>query len=74
MAEAVSLNQIHRELKEIEAKMITKDELNKLIETIEIMHNPETIKQISQSKEDIKKGRVREISSVKDLLSEIQDD
>lgn len=71
MAEAISIKQVYDELKNIEKKMITKKEIESLIETIGIMGNPETMKQVAESMEDIKKGRVKDVSSVKDLMSEM---
>ena len=49
--------------------MAAKKEIDSLIDTVGIMGNPETLKQISESMEDIKRGRVREVHSVKDLLN-----
>ncbi len=51
--------------------MVTKKEIESLIDTIGIMSNPKTMKQIAKSMEDIKHGRVKEISSVKDLINEM---
>ena len=45
--------------------------LPEYLETFEIMSNPETMKSIRQSKEDIKEGRVKRISSVQDMLKEL---
>ena len=71
MAEAVSIKKVYEELKNIEKKMVTKKEIESLIETIGIMSNPETMKQIAESMEDIKQGRIKEVNSVKDLMREI---
>ena len=71
MAEAITLKQVFDELKEIERKMITKEEIEALVDTMEIMGNQHTMKQIAQSEEDIKHGRVKAIYAVKDMLSEI---
>lgn len=38
-----------------------------------IINNPETIKRIAESADDIKNGRVRTINSVRELLNEIED-
>ncbi len=51
--------------------MVTKKEIESLIDTIGIMGNPETMKQIAESMQDIKHGKVKEVSSVKDLLNEM---
>jgi len=71
MVEAITLKQVFDELKEIERKMITKEEIEALVDTMEIMGNQHTMKQIAQSDEDIKHGRVKTIHAVKDMLSEI---
>ena len=69
MAETISLKQVYNELKRIEKRMVTKKEIDSLIDTVGIMGNPETLKQISGSMEDIKHGRVKEVHSVRDLLN-----
>ena len=47
--------------------MVTKEELNSAIETIAILSNEDTMRQIVESEEDIKAGRFKEIESVDDL-------
>ncbi|MCX6699089.1 MAG: hypothetical protein NTV68_04045 [Methanomicrobiales archaeon] len=42
-----------------------------LIDTIDILNNPKTMEIIERSESDIVAGRVKEISSVDDLMSEI---
>ena len=71
MAESISIKKIYEELKRIEKKMIKKKEIESLTATLSIMNNTYTIRQIADSMEDIKKGRVKEINSVKDLIKEI---
>ena len=71
MAEAISLKQVYNELKKIEKSMITKKQIESLIDTMGIMGNPETLKQIAESMEDIKHGRVKEVNSIRDILSAI---
>ena len=71
MTEVISINQVYTELKKIEKEMVTKKEIESLIGTIGVMGNPETMKQIAGSMEDIKHGRVKEVNSVKDLMSEM---
>ncbi|MAF99172.1 MAG: hypothetical protein CMH61_01025 [Nanoarchaeota archaeon] len=72
MTQTISTEQIFDELKRIEEKMITKEDIQSFMETIGILSNSETMKQISESEEDIKHGRVKEVTSVNDLLSEIE--
>ena len=71
MAETISIKRIYDELKKMEKQMVTKKEMLSLIDTIGIMGNPETMKQIAGSMEDIKQGRVKDVSSVKDLMNEM---
>ena len=42
-----------------------------LNDTIEILNNPKTMEIIERSESDIATGRVKEISSVSDLLDEL---
>ena len=70
MADTISLGQVYDELKRIERQMVTKEDLESLTETIRILGNPELMKQIGESIDDIKHGRVKEVSSVQDMLSE----
>lgn len=67
MEQIIDLKKLYEELKRIERNMITKQELNSFIETLEIMNNEETLEQIKNSEEDIKAGRVREADSVDDI-------
>ena len=67
MADAISIKQVYDELKNMEKKMVTKKDMDSLIDTIGIMSNPETMKQIAESMQDIKHGKVKEVSSVKDM-------
>ncbi len=71
MAETITIKQIYYELKRIEKDMATKKEIETLIDTIAISNNTETMKQIAESINDIKQGRVKEINSVKDLMREM---
>ena len=69
--EEVSLKQVYEELRKIEQKMITKEEIESLIETVEIMSNPRMVRKIADSMEDIKNGRVKKIKSVNDMIKEM---
>jgi len=46
-----------------------KNGFNEVIETIEILKTPQIMEQIVRSKEDVKAGRVFELSSTDDLKS-----
>ena len=68
MSEAVSLQQVYDELKKIEINMVTKAEFESLTDSLEILSNPESMKQLVGSSEDIRKGRAKQVTSTKDLL------
>jgi len=67
MEKTITLQDLYKELKRIEANMITKEQLNSLIETIEILGNEDTMEQIRESERNIKNGDIREIESAEDL-------
>ena len=64
MTETVTLEKVYKELKTIENTMVTKEEMERILETMEIISNDHTMEQIKQSEEDIKNGDVEEIDSV----------
>jgi len=68
MPATITVNDVYNELRKIEKRMITKEQLDMAIETIAILSNPNTIKQIKNSNSDIKSKKIKEIKSVKDLL------
>ena len=57
MAETVSMKQIYNELKKIERTMVTKQEMDVFRETIGVLGNPKTMRQIADSMDDIAHGR-----------------
>ena len=61
MTETITIKQVFNELKKIEKKMVTKKELEEFKDTIEIISNPSTMRQIADSEEDIKKGRTKQL-------------
>ena len=71
MANGISIQQVYDELKLIEKKMVTKEEVEALVDTIDVFSNPETMRQIAESMDDIKRGKVKEVNSVKDLMDEL---
>ena len=71
MTQTVSIKQVYEKLKEIESKMVYEQKLSDYLETFEVLSNPETMKSIRASREDIKNGKVRKINSVKDMLDEL---
>jgi mRNA-degrading endonuclease RelE of RelBE toxin-antitoxin system len=71
MNQLITIYDIYQELKTIEQNMVTHEDLDALIDTVEIISNPKTMEGIHKSDMDIKEGRVKEISSVDDLISEL---
>ena len=63
----VDLRKIYDALKKIENSMVTRDEMDRFIETIEILSNNETMAQIKASEKNIILGNLREINSVREI-------
>lgn len=70
MAEAVTISDVYTEILDIKRTMVSKEALDSLLETFEVLHNPETVRQIRASDEDIKTGRTKKLTSMKDLVAE----
>ena len=64
-------DELYLEIKKIQETMVRREDLDALLDTIEILSNPETMATIQASEEDIAAGRYREISSIDDLLGEL---
>ena len=71
MPETVTIQDLYNAIKRIEKRMVTKEDLDSLIDSVEILRNPKTMDALRKSEEDIKEGRVKEITSVADLLDEL---
>ena len=67
MEQKIDLKQLNNEMKKIKNRMITKDEMNRFLETLAIISNEDTMKQIQNSEQDIKVGKIREANSSNDL-------
>jgi hypothetical protein len=67
MPGTIDLRDSYIELKKMEKSKVTKEELNRLIETLEIVSNNDTMNQIDSSEKDIEEGNVKEIDSVNDI-------
>ena len=67
MEQSISLNELYGKLQNIEKAMVTRNELNQLVETLAVLSNPDTMKQINESEKDILEGNIKEINSVRDL-------
>jgi hypothetical protein len=71
MSSGVTIEEVYSEIKKIRAEMVRREDVEALIDTVEILSTPETMQLIRKSEEDIAHGRVKEISSVDDLLCEL---
>ena len=67
MDQQINFNKIFKELKKIEQSMVTRNEMSRFIETLEILSNPDTMQQIRDSEKDISLGNIKEINSASDL-------
>lgn len=67
MEQQIDFSKIYQELKTIKESMITKNEMESILETFMILSNSETVKQIENSQEDIILGNTREINSIDDI-------
>jgi PHD/YefM family antitoxin component YafN of YafNO toxin-antitoxin module len=65
--EQITNQEIIEKLKHIEQSMVTKKELESVMETIAISSNQDTMNQIRESEKDIEEGRTHEINSVSDI-------
>ena len=67
MESTIKLEDLYKELKKIEQNMMTKTEMNSMIETIAILANKDTMRQIRTSEKNIKAGKIKKINSINDL-------
>ena len=67
----ITIEDVYKEIKKLEKEMITKNDLDSMAETMEILANSNTMETLRKSDEDIKKGRTKKIDSVKDLIKEV---
>ncbi len=71
MPEQATIQDVYETLKKIEEKMVTREDVEALIDSIEILSSPETMEALHKSDQDIEAGRVKEVTSVKELLDEL---
>ena len=69
---AVTIQEVYDKLLVIEEHMVTKEDLEPMVDTIEIFSNPATMQALARSDEDIKNGKVRKITGIDDLLAELE--
>ena len=72
MTDSITIGDVYQELKRMEEKMVTREDIEALIDSVEILSNQKTMEALRKSDQDIKAGRVREVNSVADLLDELQ--
>ena len=68
---SVTIQEVYNKLLSIEEHMVTKEELEPFIDTIEILSNHGTMQALAKSDGDIKKGNVKSITGIEDLLAEL---
>ncbi|MCZ6653638.1 MAG: hypothetical protein O7D91_11505 [Planctomycetota bacterium] len=68
MANTITLQELKQEIQKLKKAMVTKQELESLLETMAILSNPETMRQIEVSEQDVRQGRFTEIDSIHELL------
>ena len=51
--------------------MVTRESIEALVDSVEILSNPKTMEALRKSDRDIKAGRVKGVTSVDDLLAEL---
>ena len=71
MHKSVTIQDIYEALKRVEEKMVTREGIEALVDSVEILGNPKTMEALRKSDLDIKAGRVKEVTSVDDLLPEL---
>jgi hypothetical protein len=71
MSGSITIQEVYEALKRIEKKRVTRDDIDALVDSVEILSNPKTMEALRKSDQDIKAGRVKEVTSVKDLLAEL---
>jgi len=71
MTQVVTIDELYTEIKKIQETMVRREDLDALLDTIEILSDPEAMATIQKSEDDIAAGRYREISSIDDLLKEL---
>lgn len=67
MVQDTKTENLAAQLRQLRQEMVTRQELDRIIETILILSNEETMRKIRRSQQEIKEGKVSEIQSVDDL-------
>ena len=67
MEKMIGLQEVYEKLRAIERSMVTKKEIESALESVMVYSNDDTMRQIEESEKDVKSGKVKKISSVKDI-------
>jgi len=67
MEKMIGLQEVYEKLRAIERAMVTKKEIESALESVMVYSNDDTMRQIEESEKDVKSGKVKKISSVKDI-------
>jgi hypothetical protein len=65
--EHATIDDLYREVKSIQKRMVTREEIDRMMEAIFILSNEQTMLQILGSEKDIATGRVKKIGSVHEI-------
>lgn len=71
MGDSITIKDVYRELKDMKEKIATREDIEALIDSVEILNKPKAMKAIRESDRDIKAGRVKEVTSTKEILDEL---
>lgn len=69
MLGTVTIQAVYEALKSVEEKKATREDLEALMDSAEILSNPKMMAALRKSDQDIKACRVKEVTSVEDMLS-----
>lgn len=61
-------SEILEKLRKIEMSMVTRERVNEVVESIVVMSNEDTMRQIEDSERDFEDGNCFEVNGVGDLL------
>lgn len=71
MAETISIKDVYREVVAIKQGMVSRKELESFFETMEVLHNADTVRRLKAAERDIREGKVKRVRNVKDLLADM---
>jgi len=61
-------SEILEKLRKIEMSMVTRERVNEVVESIVVMSNEDTMRQVEDSEKDFREGNCFEVNGVGDLL------